>query len=426
MPLLAANLIVTNIGQLLTFRSGCAGPRFGKHQSDLGIVRNGAIAISGNIILAAGQEKDLFRQVARDVKVRILDAKGQVVTPGLVDSHTHLVFAGNRANEFEMRIEGKSYQQIAKAGGGIKSSVASLRRAARKELIVSSWKKLDRMVEHGTTTVEIKSGYGLSLKDEIKTLEVVKELRRKYPKASVVPTFLGAHAVPEEYQKKKKEYVRLITEKMIPEVAEKKLAEFCDVFCEEGYFTPTESKRILETGKKYGLKPKIHADEFASSGGSQVAAQVKAVSADHLMFATVANIDRMKRAGVMAVLLPGSSFFLGSNKYAPARVMIERGLSVAIATDFNPGSNMSESMPMTMTIACLQLKMTAAEALAASTINASYAIDRGNQVGTIEPNKIADLVVWEVKDYREIPYHYGVNLVETVIKDGKIVHQKGS
>ena len=265
----------------------------------------------------------------------------------------------------------------------------------------------------------------MSLKDEIKTLEVVKELRKKYPKASVVPTFLGAHSVPKEYQKKKKEYVKLITEKMIPEVAEKRLAEFCDVFCEEGYFTPAESKRILETGKKYGLKPKIHADEFASSGGSQVAAQVKAVSADHLMFATVVNIYRMKRAGVVAVLLPGSSFFLGSSKYAPARIMIDRGLSVAIATDFNPGSNMSESMPMIMTIACLQLKMTAAEALAASTINAAHALDRGNQIGTIEPNKKADLVVWEVKDYKEIPYHYGVNLVETVIKDGKIVQQKG-
>jgi len=417
-------LIVTNIGELVTLRSAFSGPRAGKYQSELGIVRKAAIAISGNLILAVGPEKDLFRQVKKDVKTRMIDANGRVATPGLVDPHTHLVFAGNRANEFEMRINGKSYQQIAKAGGGIKSSVKALKRASKKELVESSWKKLDRMVEYGSTTVEIKSGYGLTLKDEIKILEVVKELRRKYPKASVIPTFLGAHALAEEYKGKRKEYINLICQKMIPEVAKKRLAEFCDVFCEKGYFTPEESRRILETGKTYGLKPKIHADEFASSGGSEVAAAVKAVSADHLMFATVANIEKMKKAGVVAVLLPGTSFFVGSRKYAPAREMIQRGLAVALATDFNPGSNMTESMQITMTIACLQLKMTPAEVLVASTINAAYALDRGEQMGSIEPNKKGDLLLWEVEDYREIAYHYGVNLVETVIKDGDVVCER--
>jgi len=419
-----ASLIVTNIGELVTLRSTFSGPRAGKYQSELGIVRKAAIAISGNLILAVGPEKDLSRQVKKDVKTRIVDAKGKVVTPGLVDPHTHLVFAGNRANEFELRITGKSYQQIAEAGGGIKSSVKALRKASKKELAESSWKKLDRMVEYGTTTVEIKSGYGFTLKDEIKTLEVIKELRRKYPKASVVPTFLGAHALPEEYKGKRKEYVNLICQKMIPEVARRRLAEFCDVFCEDGYFTPAESRQILETGKKFGLKPKIHADEFASSGGSEVAAAVKAVSADHLMFATKTNIEKMKRAGVVAVLLPGTSFFVGSKKYAPARLMIEKGLPIALATDFNPGSNMTESMQLIMTIACLQLKMTPAEALVASTINAAQALDRGKQIGSIEPDKKGDLLLWEVEDYREIAYHYGVNLVETVIKDGDIVFQR--
>ncbi len=419
-----ASLIITNIGQLVTLRSSALGPREGKLQSELGIIKKGAIAISGNLILEVGKEKELFRRVKRDVKTRIVDANGRVVTPGLVDPHTHLVFAGNRANEFERRIQGKSYQQIAQMGGGIGASVKALRKASKKELIESSWRKLDRMAECGTTTVEIKSGYGLSLKDEIKTLETVRELRRKYPKVSVISTFMGAHALPEEFHGKRRKYVKYVCQKMIPEVAKRRLAEFCDVFCEEGYFTPPESTQILETGKKFGLKPKIHADEFASSGGSEVAAQVKAVSADHMMFATASNIDKMKRAGVVAVLLPGTSFFVGSKKYAPARMMIERGLPIALATDFNPGSNMTESLPITMTIACLQLRMTPAEVLVAATINAAYALDRGREIGSIEPNKEADFVLWEVEDYREIPYHYGVNLVNTVIKDGDVVCQR--
>jgi imidazolonepropionase len=419
-----ASLIIANIGQLVSLRSSVSGSRAGKYQSELSIIKRGAVAVSGNLILEVGQEKELFRRVKKDVKTRIIDACGRVVTPGLVDSHTHLVFAGNRANEFEMRIQGKNYQQIAQAGGGIRATVKALRKASKKELIESSWKKLNRMVECGTTTVEIKSGYGLSLKDEIKTLEVVRELRRKYPKASVAPTFLGAHAVPEKFQGKRKEYVKYVCQKMIPEVAKRRLAEFCDVFCEKSYFSPEESRKILETGRKFGLKPKIHADEFASSGGSEVAAEVKAISADHLMFATAQNIDKMRKAGVVAVLLPGTSFFVGSKRYAPARMMIEKGLPVALATDFNPGSNMSESLPITMTIACLQLKMTPAQVLTAATINAAYALDRGQEIGSLEPDKKADLVLWELKDYREIPYHYGVNLVDTVIKDGITAYQR--
>ncbi|MCI0531102.1 MAG: amidohydrolase family protein, partial [candidate division Zixibacteria bacterium] len=234
------------------------------------------------------------------------------------------------------------------------------------------------------------------------------------------------HAFPREYKSSRKKYIDLITNKMIPEIAGQGLAEFCDVFCEKGYFTPAESKSILETGKKFGLKPKIHAEEFGNYGGARVAAGVGAVSADHLMHASLADISRMKKAGVVAVLLPGTSFFLNSKRYAPARQMIQKNLPVALATDFNPGSNMSESMQVVMTLACLKLKMTPAEALTASTINAAYALDRGGQIGSIEPDKKADLVIWEVEDYRQIPYHYGVNLVKMVVKDGDVVYEKSN
>lgn len=412
-------LAILNIGQLLTLRSSATGPRAGKSQSDLGIIENGAVLISGDKILEVGKTPTIKKKFFR--KTKVIDAQGKVVTPGLVDSHTHLVFAGSRADEFEQRILGKSYQEIAQMGGGINSTVTQTRKASPKELLNLGMERLNRMLFFGTTTVEAKSGYGLSTESELKILEVIKSLRRKHS-IDIVPTFLGAHAIPEEFKIYRRDYIRILTEEMIPQVAKKKLAEFCDVFCENGYFTVDETRKILETGKTFGLKPKVHADELGNTGGSQIAAEVGAVSADHLVYAIDDDIEKMKRAGVIAILLPSTSFFLNS-RYAPARKMIENGLPVALATDFNPGTSMTESMQMVMSLACLNLKMTPAQVMVAATINSAYAINRGEQSGSLELGKKADLVIWEVANYREIPYHYGVNLVRTVIKNGKIAFQ---
>jgi len=412
-------LAIVNIGQLLTLSTSVPGPSAGKNQSELGIIENGAVLISGNKILEVGKTKNLRKKVSR--KTKVIDAQEKVVTPGLVDSHTHLVSAGNRADEFELRIQGKTYQEIAQMGGGINSTVTQTRKASSKELFKLGMERLNRMLSFGTTTVEAKSGYGLSTESELKILEVVKNLKQKHP-LEIIPTFLGAHAIPEEFKIYRREYIQLLVEEMIPQVAKRKLAEFCDVFCENGYFSIEESKKILETGKKFGLKPKVHADELGNTGGSQVAAEVGAVSADHLVYAIDNDMEKMKTAGVIAVLLPSTSFFLNS-RYAPARKMIENGLPVALATDFNPGTSMTESMQMVMSLACLNMKMTPAEVITAATLNSAYAINRGDQIGSQESGKKADLVIWEVANYREIPYHYGVNLVHTVIKNGKIAFQ---
>ncbi len=411
-------LAILNISQLLTLSSSTPGPRAGKSQSDLGIIENGAVLISDEKILEVGRTQTIKKKIPR--KTKLIDAKNKVVTPGLVDCHTHLVFAGSRADEFELRIQGKTYQEISSLGGGINSTVKKTREASSEELLDSGRERLNRMLSFGTTTVEVKSGYGLSTESELKILEVIKKLNRNHP-VDLVPTFLGAHAIPEEFKIYRRDYIRILTEEMIPQVAKKKLAEFCDVFCENGYFTVEESKKILEIGKSFGLKPKVHADELGNTGGSQVAADVGAVSADHLVYAIDDDIEKMKKNGVTAVLLPGTSFFLGS-RYAPARKMIENGLPVALATDFNPGSSMTESMQMVMSLACLNLKMTPAEVLVASFLNSAYAISRGEQIGSLETDKKADLLIWEVANFKEIPYHYGINLVQTVIKNGKVVY----
>lgn len=412
-------LAIINIGQLLTLRSPATGPRAGKNQSDLGIIENGAVLISGDKILEVGKTSTLKKKTSR--KTKVIDAKGKAVTPGLVDCHTHLVFAGSRADEFEQRILGKSYQEIAQMGGGINATVAQTRKSSPKELFNLGMERLNRMLSFGTTTAETKSGYGLSTESELKILEVIKSLRRKHP-IDIVPTFLGAHAIPEEFKIYRRDYIRILTEEMIPQVAKRKLAEFCDVFCENGYFTGEESKKILEAGKNFGLKPKVHADELGNTGGSQVAAEVGAVSADHLVYAIDDDIEKMKKTGVIAVLLPSTSFFLNS-RYAPARKMVENGLAVALATDFNPGTSMTESMQMVMSLGCLNLKMTPAEVIVASTINSAFALNRGEQIGSLEPGKKGDLLIWEVASFKEIPYHYGVNLVQKVIKNGKVAFQ---
>lgn len=415
------DLIIKNIGQLLTIHSSQKGPRTGKDMQDLGIVENGAVAIKGNRIILVGKTDKVLSKIKVGKNTKIIDAKNRVVTPGLVDCHTHPIFASTREEEFELRIKGKTYQEIALAGGGIKSSVKNLRKLSKGELIKLALPRLDRFLSYGTTTIEAKSGYGLSIIDEVKILEVIKKLNRIHP-LDLIPTFLGAHEIPEEYKDSKEGYIRLLTEEMIPLVAKKKLARFCDIFCEKGVFDIKDSRRILLAAKRYGLVPKLHAEQLSHFGGAKLAAQTGAISADHLENATLTDINFLKKRGVIGVLLPGATFGLGLTKYAPARVMIENGLPIAISTDFNPGTSMTESLPMMMSLSCLMMKMTPAEVIVASTINPAYALNMQNEIGSIELGKKADLVVWEVKNYKEIPYHYGINLVEKVIKNGRVLN----
>lgn len=414
------SLIIQNAGQLLTMQSDQKGPRTGKHMEDLGIIEDGAVAVSEDKIVAAGKTKEVLDQVKIDKRTKVIDAKDKVVLPGFVDCHTHPVFVNTREEEFEMRIKGKTYQEIAASGGGIKSSVKALRSKSKKELVQLALPRLDRMLSYGTTTIEAKSGYGLSLEDEIKMLEVIKELNRIHP-IDLIPTFLGAHEIPEEYKNKREDYIELITEKMIPEVAKRKLAVFCDIFCEKGVFDIEESRIILTAAKKHGLKLKLHADQLSPLGGAKLAAELGAVSADHLEFIDDEGIQMMKKAGVIGVLLPGACFGLGIKEYPPARKMINKGLPIALATDFNPGSSMTESIPIILSLACLMMKMTPAEAITASTINSAYTVDKASEVGSIEEGKKADMVIWNEQNYKEIPYHYGVNLVDQVIKNGKVI-----
>jgi imidazolonepropionase len=414
------SLLIRNACQVLTLKSDQKGPRTKKHMEDVGLIENGAVAVSENKIVAVGKTDEVMRQIKVDDRTKIIDAKDRVILPGFVDCHTHPVFAATREEEFDMRVRRKSYQEIAAAGGGIKSSVKALRSKSKEDLIQLTLPRLDRMLSYGTTTIEAKSGYGLSLEDEIKMLEVIGDLNRLHP-IDLIPTFLGAHEVPEEYKDRRTDYIKLITDEMIPEVAKRKLAVFCDIFCEKGVFDIEESRKILTAAKEHGFKLKLHADQLSALGGAKLAAELRAVSADHLEYIDDEGIKMMKDAGVIGVLLPGASFGLGMKEYPPARKMIDEGLPVALATDFNPGSSFTESVPMIMSLACLMMKMTPAETVTASTINSAYAVDKANEVGSMEKGKKADLVIWNVQNFKEIPYHYGVNLVDQVIKDGKVV-----
>ncbi|OGC94757.1 MAG: imidazolonepropionase [candidate division Zixibacteria bacterium RBG_16_53_22] len=418
MPIAAASLIIKNASQLVTLHDHKKlGPKHGAEMADLNIIKNGAVAISGRRIVAVGESNKILKQVKTTRKVRVIDAGKRVVTPGLVDPHTHPVFAGQRAAEFEQRIAGKTYMEIAAAGGGIISTVAAVRKATKNALKDNGRKILDRMLTYGTTTIEAKSGYGLTTSGELKQLQAIKELNEEH-EIDLVPTFLGAHEIPPEYKGSPDDYVALVCSEMIPKIADRNLAVFCDVFCEKGVFTPKQTRIILQTAQAYGLKIKLHADELSNTGGAELAAEFGAVSADHLVFVGEEGIHLMHKAGVIPVLLPGTTFFLGMERKAPARKMIEKGLAVAIGTDCNPGSSMTESMQIIMTLACLEYKMSPAEAISAATINAAFAIDKGNEVGSLAPGKFADLLIWDAEDYREIPYHFGGNMVESVYKKG--------
>ncbi|MBI4550889.1 MAG: imidazolonepropionase [Candidatus Latescibacteria bacterium] len=412
----SCDLLITGASQLITMHTGAAWPRAGPGMAELGLIEDGGVAVRAGRILAAGPSADLRSRFEAPV---VIQAAGKVVMPGLVDPHTHLVFAGSRENEFELRLAGISYQEIARRGGGILSTVRATRAASREALIEQARARLDRMLRWGTTTVEAKSGYGLSTADELKQLDVAKALNDEGP-VTIVSTFMGAHEVPAEHRTDRRRYLDGLIAETIPRVAEAGLAVFNDVFCETGVFTPDESRAILEAGVRCGLRPKVHADELSSCGGGELAGQVGAISADHLVHPSDAGLDALRQHGVMAVLLPGTSFCLRS-RYAPARRMIEMGIPVALATDLNPGSCPIEAMPIIIGLACLNLGLTPAEALTAATVNAACAIGLGDRIGRLSAGLEADLLILDLPDYRGIPYYFGRNPVETVVKAGRIV-----
>ena len=412
-----ATLLIKNIGQLITMEGTV--PRIGKDLNNLGIIENGGITISGDEIISVGPSDEIEGKVTLNDNCEIIDVHGAVVTPGLIDPHTHPVFSMTREKEFEMRIAGKTYMEIANAGGGIRASVRDLRSTSKETLINKTNQRLDRMLRYGITTIEAKSGYGLSTASEIKQLEVIKELNQSHP-IDLVPTFLGAHEIPDEYRDNHEGYINILINEMIPQVVDKKLAEFSDIFTEEGVYDTEESRKIQKAAKKAGLKIKFHADELESVGGAELAAELGAISADHLVYISEAGIKAIATSKTVAVLLPGTTFSLAGKQYAPARKMIEEGVIIALSTDCNPGSSYSESLPFMTSLAALQMKLTAAEAISAITVNAACAIDRGGKIGQIKAGLKADLVIWDMADYREMPYHYGVNLVKKVIKNGKL------
>jgi len=412
MSLPVADLVVTDVAELVTAEPGLG-------EGPLGIIRDGAVAVSEERILWVGRARELRRAVAVEGGTRLLEAQGGTVCPGFVDSHTHLLFAGSRENEFAARCGGATYQEIAAAGGGIQATVRATRGASPEELFRLGWDRLASCLCHGSTTVEVKSGYGLSPESELTSLRVLRRLAAAHP-ADVVPTFLGAHAVPPEFASRRGAYVDSVVDEMLPAVAAEGLAEFCDVFCEQGYFTAAESERILRAAMGRGLKAKIHADEFHASGGAEAAAAVGATSADHLLCVTEEGIRALKAAGVVTTLLPGTASFLGLGRYAPARVMLAAGLTVALATDFNPGTCMTESMPLIIHLACTQMRMGPGEALIAATMGGAAALARTASVGSLTPGKQADILLLDCANHLHLPYHVGINPVRTVVKRGRV------
>lgn len=369
-------------------------------------------------IVAIGSSEEIKSQAAGDAE--IVDATGRVVLPGFVDAHAHPVFAGNRVDEFELRAKGASYEEIAAAGGGIRSTVRKTRAASEEELLSQAKKHALWFLKGGTTTVEAKSGYGLTVEDELKILRVIRRLNAETP-IEFVPTFLGAHAIPEEFQNAPGQYVALVIHKMLPQVADEKLAESCDIFCEQGYFDLSDSEKILRAAQEHGLRLRMHVDQLTNSGGAFLAARLRAATADHLEQANAAEIAALGEAGVQPVLLPGSVYALGKTRYPRAREMIEAGLAVVLATDFNPGSSPTPSMQMVMSLAATQMKMTPAECVTAATINAAYSLNRGDKIGSLETGKRANFVLHDCVDYRELAYYFGVSQTHSVYVRGKQV-----
>lgn len=413
-------LLIKNAKQLVTSKGYSGKPMLGDDLAKLEVIEGGAVAVGGALILAVGPTEEVLKQVEITSTTGIVDATGKIVLPGLVDPHTHTVFAGSREHELELKIKGMSYLDILARGGGILSSVKSNRVASKDELVRAGLKYTSEMLAQGTTTAEAKSGYGLTLEDELKTLEAIAEVDGLQP-LDLIPTFLGGHAVPPEYKGDTDGYVNRVVKDMLPVVAEKKLAKFCDVFCEEGAFSVEQSRRILKAAAALGMSLKIHADEIKPLGGAELAAELRAVSADHLLAISKEGIRRMAQELVMAVLLPGTTFYLREKHFAPARKMIEAGVPVALATDFNPGSCPNNNMQFIMTLACLYLEMTPAEVMNAMTINAAHALGLGSSIGSLEAGKLADVVIFDAPSYLYLPYRFGTNLVSQVVKRGCLV-----
>jgi imidazolonepropionase len=419
---LSCDLVVRGARQLLTLASQ-GSPKRGPAMRELGIIEDGAVAVQGDRIVLIGTTEDILAGVGSAAKT--IDASGKVVLPGFVDPHTHLVFAGDRASEFELRLQGAAYMEILAAGGGIMNTVRATRAASLADIVAQSRERLDTMLTHGTTTAEAKTGYGLDTENELKMLQAVRLLDESHP-VDLVPTFLGAHAVPAEYVGRTDEYVSVVVEETMPALEARGYLghdppPFCDVFCEDGAFSVEQSRRILQQARKLGMGLKIHADEFEALGGTALAVELGATSADHLANTPDEEIRLLANSDTIGVLLPGTPFGLAQEHYAPARKMIDAGVAVALATDLNPGTCYCESMPFIMALACRQMGLTPAEAIVASTINAAHAIGLGHEVGSLEVGKKADLLILDSPDYRHLPYRFGSNLVQTVIKAGHVV-----
>jgi imidazolonepropionase len=415
-----ADLLIQNLAEVATPEG--TSPRRGGEQRRVSrlrgaevLCRDGRIAFVGD----PGERRRLFGELPEAER---LDGRGGTLIPGFVDPHTHLPWAGTREEEFAARLAGKSYQEIAAAGGGILSTVATTRRADEDELVANVRRRMDQMLAWGTTTAEAKSGYGLNRDDELKQLRAIRRASAEHP-VDLVPTLLAAHEVPPEHRQDRGRYVDLVCDEIIPATAEAGLARFCDVFCETGVFSAAESRRVLETGVRHGLAPRLHADEFADSGGAALAAELGALSADHLMAVSPAGIEALAGSGVTAVLLPGTSFFLMKQRYAPARTLIEAGVPVALATDCNPGSSHTESMPMVVVLAVLQLGLTIEESLTAATLNSACSLGLGHEIGSIEAGKRADLVLLDAPNLLHLVYHYGINPVAAVVKGGRVARR---
>lgn len=409
-------LLITNIGQLLTFQGAVQKQGIRPQKEDLGIISNAALFIENENISWFGKSSQT-KSFLKNKKCDVIDANKGVVLPGLIDPHTHLVFSGMRHEEFSMRLEGKSYLEIAEASGGILSTVFQTQKASLKTLIDLAKKRIDKAKSFGITTLEIKSGYGLTLKDEIKILTTVAQLQKSSP-LHLIPTFLGAHDFPPEFREKKEEYVALICEQMIPQIAKKKLALFCDVFIEEGFYSLEHTQKILKTAIKQGLKIRIHADEFRPLGGTELAVSLKAKSVDHLMAVSEKGIEALARSNTVATLLPGTSFFLGK-PFAPARKLIDAGAAVALGTDFNPGSCVTQNLLLIGTIAAAQMRMTIPEVLTAVTYNAAKSLGLEDKVGSIHIGRKADLALFDVPSHEYLIYHFGDNFCRQVICSGK-------
>ena len=413
-------LLIKNATELVTCRG--KAPKSGEAMADIGIINDGAMWIEDGVIRRVGTTAEVLSGIDA-AEAEVLDAAGRCVLPGFVDPHTHFLFAGNRAEEFSWRLRGDTYMQIMERGGGIVNSVRATREATKEELTKVGWQRLCSMLSFGVTTVEGKSGYGLDAATEIKQLETMAELNRTHV-VEIVPTFMGAHATPPEYKGRTDEFVEYLLHQVLPIVAKSKLADFCDIFCEKGVFSVDQSRKLLTAAQGLGMRAKVHADEIVSFGGAELAADIGAVSAEHLLHASDEGIRRMSEAGVIAVLLPATAFCL-REPYARARFMIDHGVPVALATDFNPGSCFTESIPLVIALAALYMQMSPAEIVTALTINAASAVGRADRIGSLEVGKQADCIVLSHPSHLYLPYHAGVNCVETVVKRGQIVHDVG-